>query len=106
MNIDDCKNHEASDMAKTKRQQILSPNHHLEHNVEIETGCIWTCNHDVTARKMSLWKMTLKFNYHFATYWSTDEGNHYNTMNNCQPFAPALTWTAEQYVFFTSTYSE
>jgi hypothetical protein len=27
-------------------------------------------------------------------------------MNNCQPFAPALTWTAEQYVFFTSTYSE
>ena len=46
MNIDDCKNHEASDRAKTKRQQILSPNHHLEHNVEIETGCIWTCNYD------------------------------------------------------------
>jgi hypothetical protein len=73
MNIDDCKNHEANDMAKTKRQQILSPNHYLEHNVEIETGCIWTCNHESiflpcdTTWKMSLWKMTLKFNHHFAT---------------------------------------
>jgi hypothetical protein len=39
MNIDNCKNYEASDMAKT-------PSHYLEHNLEIETGCVWTCDHD------------------------------------------------------------